>query len=391
MQAQQFDPYLTPILDEEPYQIYRTLRDESPLYHDERYDLWVLSRFEDVRAAMRDWRAFSQEPGVDIDGHGQALIGSGDILDMDPPRHDELRALVQRTKTFAPKNIQALEPKIKALVEGFVDAFIDRGEADLVKDFTYPLPLRMGPELIGFPVADLPMLDEWHSASMIRNVGDPELPPSAVEGARKVQEYVGELVAERRRRPREDLVSEIVTAELDGERLADEAVGLIFILFVASIDTTSGLISNSLLHLERHPEQRAMLAGDPSLIPNAVEEMLRYDAPVQFNARTATRDIEMYGRRVPEGARVIMLFGSANRDERQFEDPDRLDVTRKIRRHLGFGEGIHHCIGAPLARLESKVAFETLLTRIPEYEVVGPVERMTKQNLRGLTSLPVEF
>ncbi len=188
MTVKEFDPYVTPILDDEPYPVYKTLRDESPLYHDERYDLWVLSRFEDVQSAMRDWRTFSQEPGVDIDGHGQALIGSGDILDMDPPRHDELRALVQRTKTFASKNIQALEPKIKDLVEGFVDAFIDRGEADLVKEFTYPLPLRMGPELIGFPVEDLPMLDEWHSASMIRNVGEAELPPSAVEGARKVQE-----------------------------------------------------------------------------------------------------------------------------------------------------------------------------------------------------------
>lgn len=391
MTVKEFDPFVTPILDDEPYPIYKTLRDESPLYHDERYDLWVLSRFEDVQSAMRDWQTFSQEPGVDIDGHGRALIGAGDILDMDPPRHDELRALVQRTRTFAPKNIQALAPKIKDLVEGFVDTFIDRREADLATEFTYPLPLRMGPELIGFPVEDLPRLDEWHSASMIRNVGDPELPPSAVEGARKVQEYIGELVAERRRRPREDLVSEIVSAELDGQRLADEAVGLVFILFVASIDTTSGLISNSLLHLERHPEQRAMLAGDPALIPNAVEEMLRYDSPVQFNARTATRDVEMYGQRVPKGARVIVLFGSANRDERQFEDPDRLDVTRKIRRHLGFGEGIHHCIGAPLARLESRVALETLLTRIPEYGITAPVERMTKQNLRGLTSLPVAF
>jgi cytochrome P450 len=392
MQAQDyFDPFLTPILDEEPYPIYKVLRDEFPLYHDERYDLWVISRFDDVRSALRDWETFSQEPGVDIDAHGEVMIGEGDILNMDPPRHDELRNLVQRTKTFAPKNIRALEPKIRVLVEGFIDEFIERGRADFVKEFSYPLPLRMGPELIGFPVEDLPMIDEWHSASMKRKIGKPDLPHSALEGAEKVQNYIEELVSERRERPREDLVSEIVTAEVGGEHLADEAIGLIFILFVASIDTTSGLISNSLLHLERHPDQRAMLVDDPSLIPNAVEEMLRYDHPVQFNARTATRDIEMYGQQVPEGARVILLFGSANRDERQFNDPDRLDVTRQIKRHLGFGEGIHHCIGAPLARLEAKVALETLLTRIPEYEVVGPVERMTKQNLRGLTSLPVAF
>jgi cytochrome P450 len=391
MRVQDFDPFLTPILDEEPYPIYKVLRDEFPLYHDEHYDLWMISRFNDVRSALRDWETFSQEPGVDIDAHGEVMIGEGDILNMDPPRHDELRNLVQRTQTFAPKNIRALEPKVKALVEGFIDAFIERGEADFVKEFTYPLPLRMGPELIGFPVEDLPKIDEWHSASMKREIGEPELPQSALEGAEKVQNYIEELVAERRKRPREDLVSEIVTAEVGGKRLANEAIGLIFILFVASIDTTSGLISNSLLHLERHPDQRAMLVDDPSLISNAVEEMLRYDHPVQFNARTATRDVEMYGQRAPEGARVILLFGSANRDERQFDDPDQLDVTRKIRRHLGFGEGIHHCIGAPLARLEAKVALEALLSRIPEYEVVGPVERMTKQNLRGLTSLPVMF
>jgi cytochrome P450 len=391
MRVQDFDPFLTPILDEEPYPIYKVLRDEFPLYHDEHYDLWMISRFNDVRSALRDWETFSQEPGVDIDAHGEVMIGEGDILNMDPPRHDELRNLVQRTQTFAPKNIRALEPKVKALVEGFIDAFIERGKADYVKEFTYPLPLRMGPELIGFPVEDLPKIDEWHSAAMKREIGEPELPQSALEGAERVQNYIEELVAERRKRPREDLVSEIVTAEVGGKRLANEAIGLIFILFVASIDTTSGLISNSLLHLERHPDQRAMLVDNPSMISNAVEEMLRYDHPVQFNARTAIRDVEMYGQRAPEGARVILLFGSANRDERQFDDPDRLDVTRKIRRHLGFGEGIHHCIGAPLARLEAKVALEALLSRIPEYEVVGPVERMTKQNLRGLTSLPVVF
>jgi cytochrome P450 len=388
-----FDPFRTGAVDEDPYRVYRRLRDETPFYHDERWDLWVVSRYEDVASALKDWRTFSQEPDVDIDGFMDELLDAdGNILVMDPPRHTALRRLVQGTNAFSAASIGAMEPRITALVDGLIDGMLaDGGRADAVEGFTYPLPLAVGPVLIGFPAEDLPMIDAWQRQTQPRTPGVRGIPPEAFEAAAKIRAYIEDLVADRRRHPRGDLVSQIAAGTVDGEPLGTEAVGLTFILFEASIDTTSGLLSNALLALARSPDQRRLLAEDRSLIPNAVEEFLRYDMPVQFNARTLTRDVTLHGVTAPRDARAILLFGSANRDERQFEDPDRLDVTRRVGRHLGFGIGIHQCIGAPLARLEAKIALERFLARIPEYELDGPYERITKQNLRGLKHLPIRF
>jgi cytochrome P450 len=387
-----FDPFSTGARDEDPYRVYRQLRDETPFYHDERWDLWVLSRFDDVQNALRDWKTFSQEPDVDIDGFMEDLLDAdGNILVMDPPRHDELRKLVTQTGAFTPSSIRALEPRITELVDGFIDRFAGRGTADLVEEFTYILPLSVGPVFVGFPAEDLPMIDTWQRPTQVRTPGHRGIPPEAFDAAAKIRAYIDDLVERRRAHPTGDLVSKIVEAEIDGKKLGSEAAGLTFILFEASIDTTSGLLSNGLYHLARRPEQRRRLVEHPELIPNAVEEILRYDMPVQFNARTLTRDFEAHGVTAPAGARVIVLFGSANRDERQFSDPDTFDVGRSIKRHLGFGEGIHFCIGAPLARLEAKVALERLLARIPDFELDGAPERIVKQNLRGFAHLPVRF
>jgi len=387
-----FDPFSTGVADESPYPIYRQLRDETPFYHDERWGLWMISRFDDVQNALKDWRTYSQEPDVDIDGFMDELLDAdGNILVMDPPRHTQLRRLVQGTNAFSPGAIAAMEPQITALVDGLIDRFIDGGAADLVEGFTYPLPLAVGPVLVGFPAEDLPMLDAWQRPTQVRTPGVRGIPPEAFEGAAKIRAYIEELVADRRKNPRQDLVSQIALATVDGEPLGTEAVGLTFILFEASIDTTSGLLSNGLLALARNPDQRRRLVADPSLIPNAVEEILRYDMPVQFNARTLTADVTLHGVTAPKGARVVVMFGSANRDERQFEDPDTFDVGRRITRHLGFGQGIHQCIGAPLARLEAKLALERFLARIPDYDLDGPYERITKNNLRGFKHLPISF
>ncbi|MFN8630489.1 MAG: cytochrome P450 [Chloroflexota bacterium] len=387
-----FDPFSTGARDEDPYAIYRQLRDETPFYHDERWDLWVLSRFEDVQNALRDWKTFSQEPDVDIDGFMEDLLDAdGNILVMDPPRHDELRKLVTQTGAFTPSSIRSLEPRITELVDGFIDRFIDRGAADLVEEFSYVLPLSVGPVFVGFPAEDLPLIDTWQRPTQVRTPGVRGIPPEAFDGAAKIRAYIDDLVTQRRAHPTGDLVSKLVDAEINGAKLGSEAAGLTFILFEASIDTTSGLLSNGLYHLARHPEQRRRLIEDPSLIPNAVEEILRYDMPVQFNARTLTSDFTAHGVTAPAGSRVIVLFGSANRDERQFADPDTFDVGRTIKRHLGFGEGIHFCIGAPLARLEAKVALERFLARVPEFALDGPPDRIVKQNLRGFAHLPIRF
>jgi cytochrome P450 len=310
---------------------------------------------------------------------------------MDPPRHTELRSFINATKVFSNRSMKAMEPAIAAVIDRLIDGFVEGGHADLVQDFAYQLPLQVGPVLIGFPEEDMPIIDSWHRPTQVRTPGVRGIPDEAFEGGAKIRAYIDDLVEDRRNNPKDDLVSTIAAASLDGHMTADEASGLTFILFEASIDTTSGLLSNAFYHLAKQPDQRQILIDDPSVIPNSVEEFLRFDDPVQFNARTLTRDFELHGQQAKTGDRAILLFGSANRDEREFPDPDRLDVTRQMRRHLGFGTGIHLCIGAPLARLESQLALERILTRIPDYELAGEPERIVKQNLRGFQHLPVSF
>jgi cytochrome P450 len=203
--------------------------------------------------------------------------------------------------------------------------------------------------------------------------------------------YMQAAAAERRRAPREDLMSVLVEAMEAGSISSDELLGASMLLFVAGITTTSGLISNSLLHLDRFPDERSRIRDDPSVMSAAIEELLRFDAPIQALARTASREVTAHGRVIPEGARVVLVWASANRDERRWADPDRLDITRESQRHVSFGDGIHHCLGAPLARLEARIVFEELFRRIPEYAVTGPIIRVKTPTDRALESLPVEF
>ena len=217
------------------------------------------------------------------------------------------------------------------------------------------------------------------------------LPARAIAGRDHMRAYMQAAAAERLRAPREDLMSVLVEAREAGSLSSDELLGASMLLFVAGITTTSGLISNSLLHLDRFPDQRDLIRDDPSVIAAAIEELLRFDAPIQALARTASRDVVAHDRVIPEGARVVLVWASANRDERRWVDPDRLDITRDPQRHVSFGDGIHHCLGAPLARLEARVVFEELFRRIPEYAVAGPIVRIKTPTDRGLESLPVEF
>ena len=382
-----------PEMLDDPYPVYRRLRDEAPVHHDERLDLWALSRFDDVQAAAKDWETFSTSQGGrgnDLDDTFQLFLPAGDLAGVDPPIHTRLRGAMRLA--FSPSALRTrFEPIVRRKVNELVDGFVDAGRADFASDLARPLPGTTMFSWFGFPEVDHPQLLAWFGDLLEREPGRPELPARALAARDRMREYMQAEAAERRRAPREDLMSFLVAAEQAGEMTPDEVLGASMLLFVAGITTTSGLLSNSLLHLDRFPDQRARIRDEPAILPAAVEELVRFDAPIQTLARTTTRPVELHGRVIPEGARVALIWASANRDERRWVDPDRVDVDRDPQRHVSFGEGIHHCLGAPLARLEAKIAFEELFRRIPEYAVVGPIVRIPTPTDRALASLPVEF
>ena len=378
---------------DDPYPVYRRLRDEAPVYHAERSDLWALSRFDDVQAAAKDWETYSTSlggRGNDVDDTYQLFLPAGDMAGVDPPIHTRLRGALRLA--FSPSALRSrFEPIVRRKVIELIDAFADAGRADFARDLARPLPGTTMFSWFGFPQEDHPQLLAWFSDMLERDAGDRALPARAIAGRDHMRAYMQAAAAERLRAPREDLMSVLVEAREAGSLSSDELLGASMLLFVAGITTTSGLISNSLLHLARFPDQRKLIRDDPSVIPAAIEELLRFDAPIQALARTASRDVVAHDRVIPEGARVVLVWASANRDERRWVDPDRLDITRNPQRHVSFGDGIHHCLGAPLARLEARIVFEELFRRIPEYAVAGPIVRIKTPTDRALESLPVEF
>ena len=378
---------------DDPYPVYRRVRDEAPLYHDEIADVWAFSRFDDVQAVSKDWETYSSGIdglGNDVDDTYQLFLPAGDLAGVDPPLHTRLRGALRLA--FSPSALQRrFEPIVRAKVGELIDGFADAGRADFARDLARPLPGSTMFTWFGFPEADHPDLLVWFGEMLERDRGHRELPERALAARDRVRAYIAALADERRARRQDDLLSFLVDAEAAGQLTADELLGSSMLLFIAGITTTSGLISNSLLHLDRFPDQRERLGRDRSLVPAAVEELLRFDPPIQTLARTTTRAVEAYGAVIPKGARVAQLWGSANRDERRWPDPDRVDITRPPLRHLAFGDGIHHCLGAPLARLEARIVFEELFQRIPTYAVTGPVVRVGTPTDRALESLPVEF
>lgn len=379
-----YDPFSVEV-HEDPYPTYRLLRDHAPVYHNPERGFYALSRFDDVQAAARDWETFSSAEGVDIDDAGR-LLGLNSFLDMDPPRHDELRKIVRGH--FSARDISKLEPLVRQHVEDLVDAIACRDEADLAADLAWPLPLRVICELLRFPREDHSQLEQWFHSLVYRGL-QTELPETSKETAAIMRRYFEDKADERSTRTQDDLFGTIATSEAEGRLSRRELGDLCFLLFIAAYETTASLISNSLFLLAQHPDQRAILTKDHSAISGAVEELLRYEAPLQFLARTTTRDVDPHGQVIPEGARVLLLFGAANRDDRRFPNPDLLDLRRSPIRNLAFGEGIHHCLGAPLARLEERVVLETLLARLPDYAVSGRVVRHHLLTSWGLEALPV--
>ena len=365
------------------YDVYTTLRDRHPVYRDEAHGFYALSRFDDVRAAANDPVTFSSE------GHSMAVGLLPHIQMMDPPRHDRLRNLVN--SVFTPRRVAAMERRVRAIARELLDAFASDGRCDLRSKYALQLPSRVIGEMIGVPPDRRERFVLWTEA-MVASTEEQTRSEGAGGPAAKIYEEFAQILEERRRARRDDLVSALLDGEIDGERLTqEELLGFCFVLIVAGNDTTTNLIANGAALLAKNGDQRRLLLDDPARIPGAVEEILRLESPAQALPRLATRDVVLHGTTIPAGAEVKLVFGAANRDEREFDDPDRFDVTRVIKRHLAFGQGIHFCMGSNLARLEGRVALEELLARLPCYELEGEPGWVTSIWARAHTNVPIRF
>jgi cytochrome P450 len=380
--ASLYDPS-SPTFQDHVYEIYRTLRDDHPVYESEEHGWWALSRFEDVREAANDPATLSSE---------NTSIATGllpMIQSVDPPYHDQLRSLVNTA--FTRSRMGAMEPRIREIARDLIDRFAGVGKCDLLLDYARHLPSLVIGEMIGVPPDRREVFLECSEAMVAIDPGESQGGKNLRSAERIYQEFAT-LLEERKRHPREDLMSALIEAELDGRRLTqEELLGFCFVLIVAGNDTTTNLIANGAVLLSKHPDQRRRLAAEPHRMENAVDEMLRYDSPAQALPRIATRDVTLHGRTIPKGAEVKLVWGSANHDEREFEDPDRFDIDRVITRHLGFGQGAHYCLGAKLARLEARVGLQELLARIPEYKLDAEPRWQTSVWARAYSSVPVSF
>jgi cytochrome P450 len=399
VQAVGYDPFSAEF-QRDPFSVYRWMRDEAPVYYSQKWGWWALSRFEDVRAAALDPQTFASFEGIDIDDTAKDQSGPGYLPDLDNPRHDQIRRIVQ--PHFLPRRIAAQEDNIRCVVRGLIAGWRDRGEVDLAQELAWPMPNEVFFNLLGLPSAGQSGRDQLERCVhelKDREPDDARLTQVAKAATEGIQNYFVDLLNQRRHAPREDLVTHLVNADIDGTPFADEhlttaseVLGLMTVLFLGGVETTAGLTSTLFKLLAEHPDQRSVLQQDPSLIASAVEETVRYATPLQLVGRTTTRDVTMHGVTIPAGGRVVLVYGAANRDERQFPDPDAFDVTRGRFRHLGFGEGMHGCLGAPLARLEAKIAAEEALPVLGDYTLTGPAVRYrSTPNAYVWSHLPLAF
>jgi cytochrome P450 len=393
-----FNP-LTPEFHANPYPFYQRMRETDPV-HLSPLGLWVLTRYDDCVTSLRD-------PRFGRDGFEAILSAQyGDesetgrlprsMLFRDPPDHTRLRSLVNRA--FTPRVIEGMRGQIQAVVDRLLDQVEPRGHMDVIGDLAYPLPVTVICDMLGVPVGDHEQMRDW-SSDIIRSLDAIGIPSddSVVErgrvGRRGIADYFRALLPERRRYPRADLLSSLIAVEEQGDRLTEgELLATCVLLFIAGHETTVNLIGNGLLALLWHPAELERLRAQPALIGSAVEELLRFDSPVQRTARITNAEVEVGGKTLPAGAFVVTAIGAANRDPRHFPDPDRLDIGRSENRHIAFGFGIHFCLGAPLARVEGQLALGALMRRMPKLRLAGPdLEWRESSTLRGLKALHVEF
>ena len=386
----EFSPYAYE-LHEDPYPVYARLRAEAPVYHNPTGDFWALSRHADVHAAFKDWRLFSNSRGVSLDPasrHGGARAGMS-FLAMDPPEHTRFRSFVSRA--FTPRRVAALEPRIREITVAHLDALVGSGGFDAIEDFAGKLPMDVISEMLGVPLERRAELRTWADLLVHREDGVLDVPAAGIEAFGKLRAYFAELLDTLRRRPGDDLLSALLALDDADAPSDDELLSFCNLMIVAGNETTTKLLGNALYWLWRNPEQRRRVAADPGRIPAWIEETLRYDNSTQALMRLTLDDVEVRGVTIPAGQRVLLLIGSANRDPEAFPRPDDYDVERDCTEMLSFGRGTHFCMGAALARLEARVAFEEWWKRFPDYEIQPEgTRRVHSVNVRGFAHLPIK-
>ncbi|MCU1487161.1 MAG: cytochrome [Actinomycetia bacterium] len=396
--AVEFDPFSNEYFDD-PTEVYRRLRDEAPVYFSERYGFYALSRYEDVVAAHKDWPTFSSAHGVDLSmlSKDPALIRSlRSIIMMDPPEHDRLRALVSRV--FTPRAMTAMEPMVREVIGEQLDQLDGRSELDAVAEFSGPFPVEIICRMLGVPPDERQQIRHWLDSTLHREPGSMEPTEAGIQSMMEMGAYFYGLVAEKRRHPGDDMLSRLTEVEVDRDdgsrtRLDDEEIaGFASLLGGAGAETVTKLVGNAVVLFARNPEQWQKVLDDRTKVPWAVEEILRYLPPSQYQGRFSVADREFEGGTLPAGFPVLLLTGAATRDPRSFDRPDDFDVDRQPSVAIALGHGVHSCLGAALARMESRVAIEEMATRWPSFEVDDAgLRRVHMSNVAGYANVPVRL
>ena len=392
----EFDPFSQEFFDG-AYDTYRRLRDETPVYYNEQWDFWALTRYADVAPATKDHETYSSAKGATLDmmkAHDDAIPLPKVIISMDPPEHEKMRKLVSRV--FTPRAIALLEDMVREKVYELIDV-LDPASFDVVADFSALFPNEVITTMLGVPKEDRHQIRLWLDLLLKRNVGEIATTPEGRQASINTGMYYYNLIQQRRAQSQDDMISRLIETEIerDGEveRLTDvDIAGFATLLGGAGAETVTKLVGNAIVAFADFPDQWQKLRADRSKVPAAVEELLRYEAPSQYQVRMATRDVTLHGSTIPAGSAVLLVTGSATRDERMFPDPDVVDIDRerKMGFNLAFGYGIHSCLGAALARMESRIAIDALLDFIPEYAVDrGGLRRVAMANVSGWSNVPV--
>ncbi|MCY3862462.1 MAG: cytochrome P450 [bacterium] len=390
----EFDPFSRDFFDD-PYDTYADLRDHAPCYHSEQYDFYALSRFDDLVTAHRDFETFTSTHGQMYE---QLASGeptdTGSIISMDPPEHTRYRKLVSRS--FTPRSIGNYEALVRDIISGYLDPLMGRRQFDILEEFAAPFPVEIISTILGVPAEDRQQIRHWTDEMLHREEGSAMGSRAAAEAGMAQGMYLFQLSQQKRAEPAEDMLTALIEAEVETEdgqttHLDDaEIAGFGTLLAAAGSETVTKLVGNAVVLFGRHPDQWAKVLNDPSVIGNAVEEILRYWAPSQYQGRYSTVDSEWHGVTIPKHKPVFLITGAANRDPRRYDDPDRFDITREPGLAVGLGHGLHVCLGAALARLESRVAIEEIARRWPAFEVNEEgLRRVQMSNVAGYSSVPI--